>query len=576
MQANRSFLWFGRAASAAEFEQIFRLNHRTFAEEIPQHPPHGDGRLIDKFHAENDYLICKDNEDVVGMIALRARRPFSLDAKLADLDRYLPPDRSVCEIRLLAVCPGYRHSRVLPGLVRELARLCRERGHDYAVISGTTRQAKLYEHLGFTPFGPLTGKPGAYYQPMAITLERFCSRVSWLAWSDDALDAVSATPMCLTPGPAQVHPEVIAALATVPKPHRSRAVATTIEDCRRRLIGLTRADDVQILLGSGTLANDAIAQQLRLAGTTGVILANGEFGDRLIDHARRAGLAFLVCRAKRGTPFDYSAIRTRILKHGRPRWLWMAHCETSTGVLNDLAAFKALAREFAAEAVIDCVSSIGNVELDLTDVGYASGVSGKGLASLPGLAFVFHKRKALRSGPMVPRYLDLRLYAQSGSVPFTHSSNLLSALAAALHRFDPADFARRRTLSLAVRAAVKDRGFAIVDNGTSIAPFVVTIALPPHTPATELGTAMLARGYQISFESRYLKARNWVQIAWMGAADHADVLSAIDAMADARAEVGADARRAPIHVVPLAAVRQPRRIAPQGSAKPVRLAEARR
>ena len=45
------------ARTEAEFEQIFRLNHATFAIELPQHPPLADGRLIDRFHARNTYVI---------------------------------------------------------------------------------------------------------------------------------------------------------------------------------------------------------------------------------------------------------------------------------------------------------------------------------------------------------------------------------------------------------------------------------------------------------------------------------------------------------------------------------------
>jgi len=45
------------AATADEFEQIHRLNYQTFVGEIPQHSPNPEGRLVDKFHAENTYLI---------------------------------------------------------------------------------------------------------------------------------------------------------------------------------------------------------------------------------------------------------------------------------------------------------------------------------------------------------------------------------------------------------------------------------------------------------------------------------------------------------------------------------------
>ena len=48
---------FGVADRSAEYEAIFRLNHATFAGEIPQHPAQPDGRLVDRFHAENEYVI---------------------------------------------------------------------------------------------------------------------------------------------------------------------------------------------------------------------------------------------------------------------------------------------------------------------------------------------------------------------------------------------------------------------------------------------------------------------------------------------------------------------------------------
>ncbi len=530
MSEKRPHLWFGPATRDDEFEQIFRLNHQTFSAEIPQHAARKDGRLVDRFHSENEYVICKDNEDVVGMIALRARRPFSLDEKLPDLDRYLPPNRSLCEIRLLAVRPGYRQGCVLPGLVRELARVCRQRGHEYAVISGTTRQLKLYAHLGFESFGPLVGKPGACYQPMGIAIERFSSKVAWLDSPLDTQPAQAGTPKCLLPGPVHIHPEILAALAGPPKSHRSPETANLLQNCRKRLLRMTRAEDVQVLLGSGTLANDAIAQQLRVAGGPGVIFSNGEFGERLIDHARRAGLQFTICRAKWGKSFNRDAMRDRIGVNTKPRWLWMAHCETSTGVLNDLPAFRGLAREIGADVVLDCISTIGNVDLDLSEVAYASGVSGKGLAALSGLAFVFHGRDGLRSGPLLPRYLDLAYYAANGSMPFSQSSNLLAALDAALVHFDAGSFERRAQTSVMVRAEIEAHGMQIVDDGASSAPFVVTIALPESISAGEVGEAMRARGYQIAFESGYLRTRNWIQIAWMGCIDKSDVLAAVTAL----------------------------------------------
>ena len=167
-----SHLTFRIATEPGEFEQIHRLNYETFVEEIPQHPDNPDRRLVDKFDAENTYVIALDGQTLVGMLAARDRRPFSLDQKLPGLDTYLPDHRRPCEIRLLAVRPGWRNRDVLPGLLRFMGPYCEERGYDLLIMSGTTRQARLYAHIGFAPFGPLVGSGDVLFQPMYLTLER--------------------------------------------------------------------------------------------------------------------------------------------------------------------------------------------------------------------------------------------------------------------------------------------------------------------------------------------------------------------------------------------------------------------
>jgi len=178
-QTGRS-LEFKIATDDWEFEQIHRLNYQTFVEEIPQHQRNPDGRLVDKFHAENTYLICLCGRELAGMMTMRGQRPFSLDQKLPNLDAYLPPARSICEIRLLAVARAYRSTQVFPGLMTLLARHGIAQGYNLAIISGTVRQLKLYAHIGFVQFGPRVGTAKALYQPMYLTLERFAERMGAL------------------------------------------------------------------------------------------------------------------------------------------------------------------------------------------------------------------------------------------------------------------------------------------------------------------------------------------------------------------------------------------------------------
>lgn len=171
---NNPRLRFKTADSPGEYDQIYQLNYETFVEEIPQHHENPDRRLIDKFNDENTYFICLDEHDkLAGMLCVRDRRPFSLDAKVANLDSLIPIKGALCEVRLLSVRKEYRHTRVLAGLLEQLYHFGETKNYQGALISGTTRQEKLYRHLGFTPFAPPVGPAEAQYIPMFITIESF-------------------------------------------------------------------------------------------------------------------------------------------------------------------------------------------------------------------------------------------------------------------------------------------------------------------------------------------------------------------------------------------------------------------
>jgi hypothetical protein len=179
------------ATEPDEFEQIHRLNYQAFVEEIPQHPPNDERRLVDRFHAENRYVIGLEGERVVAMLALRDQRPFSLDFKVENLDQYLPPHQHLGEVRLLYITPPYRHPATFRDLLIAAAADSLPRGWDLAVISGTTRQARLYRHLGFVPFGPLVGQPGAQFQPMYWTLATLRHHLPWLTTVASPAEAVT-------------------------------------------------------------------------------------------------------------------------------------------------------------------------------------------------------------------------------------------------------------------------------------------------------------------------------------------------------------------------------------------------
>jgi len=529
MTSNPS-LTFKVATEEWEFEAIHHLNYQTFVEEIPQHQINTEQRLVDKFHEENTYVICLDGRRLAGMAALRGKRPFSLDEKLPALDQYLPQGRRVCEIRLLAVDKNYRNGAVLPGLVGLIEKYGRERGYDTAIISGTTRQLRLYRHLGFVPFGPMVGKTGALYQPMMLTYETFTSKAgpALSEWRDPSM---KSSPVNFLPGPVALHPSVLNAFSQSPVSHRSKAFLAEFELVRGRLRSLVNVSQVEIMLGSGTLANDAIAGQLSLLRRPGIILTNGEFGERLVDQARRFNLTFQHRAKEWGESFAAEEVGGILERHPDAAWMWTVHCETSTGVLNDIDMLQELCSRRGIHLCLDCVSTIGTVAVELSRVYLASGVSGKGLGSLAGLAMVFYNHSLTSAPDRLPRYLDLGYYAEHDGVPFTHSSNLLRALQTALERIERIDaFARRQRMSEWLRGELRKRGFHIVASEVPTSPAVVTVALGKAFTTEKIGRKLEEAGFQLSYRSEYLRRLNWIQICLMGECRRRDLNRMLEAL----------------------------------------------
>lgn len=505
-----------------EKEAIRALNYRTFVGEIPQHSPNDEQALTDRFDAENDYVVAvdPDRRRLLGMVAYRDRRPFSLDAKLDDVDSLIPAGYAACEIRLLAVEPGVRRGPVAAGLIAAVARHARSRGRDLALISATTRQIRLYRHLGFESFGKLVGTTQARFQPMYLTLERFLDAES----RSDALQAASPGTAGrkgeggnFLPGPVEVSTAVEAAFGAASVSHRGELFSRELGQLRRRLCRAFRARDVQVLTGGGTLANDVVAGQLSLMNESGLVLVNGEFGRRLAAQARGARLDFATIAIPEGEAFGRDEVAAALDRHPGAAWLWVVHGETSTGVLNDLEACRRLCAGRGIRLCLDVVSTIGTVPLDLTDVFLATASSGKGLASRAGLALVFHGEAPLRSDGRLPAVLDLELYQRADGVPFTIASQPVEALSAALDSRDlPARYRALERWSQETRLRLEKAGVKIVAPAAQAMPAVVSVVLPRASDSISVGEALEARGVQSSYRSRYLRERNWIQVCMMG------------------------------------------------------------
>jgi aspartate aminotransferase-like enzyme/GNAT superfamily N-acetyltransferase len=511
-------LVFNIASEPWEFEKIHELNYQTFVDEIPQHQCNQNKQLVDKFHVENTYFICTKEQELLGMLALRGKRPFSLDLKLDHLNEYLPPFNAVCEIRLLAVKKEYRRSAIFSGILKHAFSWGIHQGYDLAVISGTTRQLKLYTHLGFKPFGPLVGEHDARFQPMyldftnAMALKRQ-SRLFQMK-HNSTLDRLCFNYL---PGPVTIPNSVVKANSAEPCSHRGKQFVEDLTQVRHELCARVNGSNVQLITGSGTLANDVTAAHLAHSPGKGIVVVNGEFGERLGDHAARFDLDFEVLDVTEGKAVEIKDLEQQIRRIAGVDWVWTVHCETSTGVLNDISALAALCRSQGIKLCVDAISTIGGCPVDLDGVYMATAVSGKGIGSIPGLAMVFYQDIVLDHKQRLPRYMDLAYYEQKSGVPFTISSNAVYALKAALSGRDwECGFANIRQWSETLCQAVEELGLSIAANKACRAPHITTIKLPQTITSTVLGEALEQEGIMIHYLSEYLVKRNLIQVCFMG------------------------------------------------------------
>jgi aspartate aminotransferase-like enzyme len=310
----------------------------------------------------------------------------------------------------------------------------------------------------------------------------------------------------LSTGPVRITPEVKKALGASPIAHRTKEFSTLYRETSDLLIHEYKVRHCYFLTGSGTLANEVMLHQLKQKGK-GLILSNGEFGERLIDQASRISLDFVFHKIGWGEIFDIALIRQLIIENGA-RWISFTHCETSTGVVNDLNRLLAIARENQCECYVDCMSTIGTQPLDLSGVTMATASSGKGLASIPGLALIFSNIDPQPS-PGIPSYLDLGQYFAKSGVPFTISSNLVEALNVSIRQKLSAQhynlIARYQNL------------IANMLQQSSLAPFSqrqsFVFTLIPHENYLPMLDQFRENELVVSFESEYLRKRKWIQLA---------------------------------------------------------------
>lgn len=312
----------------------------------------------------------------------------------------------------------------------------------------------------------------------------------------------------LSTGPVLITPAVKAALANDPVSHRSAPFLDLYGATIDLLCQSFNVRHTFLLTGSGTLANEAMLHQVMQLPGKGLILANGEFGSRLISQAQRIGLEFDTHSLPWGEAFQLAEIE-KLLAHQSPSWIALTHCETSTGVVNDLDGIANLANSYGCSCFADCMSTVGTRPIDLSKMAMATASSGKGLASIPGLAIVFSNIEP-ESNSQIPSYIDLGDYAGKGGIPYTISSNQVSALFVSLNeKLVKEQYSLLEKYREKISSFLRQAHLAPFDHSQS---FVFTL-VPPAEEYNDVLEQLSRSGLTVSYESDYLKKRRWIQVA---------------------------------------------------------------
>jgi aspartate aminotransferase-like enzyme len=534
---------FKQADTPGEFAQIHSLNYRTFVGEIPQHADPGTGRLIDKFHGKNTYQIVLRAGRVVGMVSAHGQPPFSVADRLPDPSILSRPGTRPLEVRLLAIEPGERNSTLFLGLIYALYDYAESNGYTHLFISGFEKRLDMYERIGFEALGPAVPSGNASFVPMVLPVDRLPARMrrvkqQWQAhlervgkrdnageWDDHAPQGERGE-VCLLPGPVTIAPAVRAAFHEPPMYHRGPEFIDRFMNVRRTLGAMVGGRSVAILNGSGTLANEAVAATLAATPTRGrgVLLINGEFGQRLAQQAIRFGLRPRHLSWPWGKPWDLDEVAAALAAETEGSWIWGVHLESSTGVLNDLAGLLRVAKSHGVKVCMDCISSLGAVPLDLRDVYLATGATGKSLGAIAGAALLFTGKEAVAQvdRERVPSYFDLAAAMDSEGPCYTFPSATLRALEVALAEYDTPEKARNTyqryaALGVYVRQELRRLGLEPLAQEDCACPVVTTFAPPSSESASSFVTRCRRWGFAIGGQSSYLAKRRLVQIATMGA-----------------------------------------------------------
>jgi aspartate aminotransferase-like enzyme len=243
----------------------------------------------------------------------------------------------------------------------------------------------------------------------------------------------------LTPGPTPVLPKALHAMLGADMHHRTqdfRNVFLAVLSDLKLVMGT--AHDVLVLVASGTGAMEASVTNCFSPGDRVIVCTAGKFGERWVEMTRAFGLDVTVLEAPYGKAVQASTLEKALTPS--VKGVFVQASETSTGAAHDVRAMGEAVKKTSAIFVVDAITGLGTMplDIDLWGLDIVIGGSQKAFMVPPGLAFLSISPKAwaqMETAKLPRYYFNLKRekkYAASGESAWTASTALMLALNEAL------------------------------------------------------------------------------------------------------------------------------------------------
>ncbi len=343
----------------------------------------------------------------------------------------------------------------------------------------------------------------------------------------------------LTPGPTPLLPRALHAMMASDIHHRTQDF---IKLYPRVLSDLKEVygtkNDVLIVVSSGTGALEASVSNFFSEGDKVIVLSAGKFGERWDEIAKAFGLNAVTLKAEYGDCVSPARVADALTANPDAKGVFVQASETSTGAAHDVKAIAELCKPTEALCVVDAITGLGTMPLDIDGWGLDVVIGGSQKAFMipPGLAFLSVSPKAWQHGETatLPRlYFDLKKekkMADKGESSWTPNVSHILALAEALEYIKQLGMDKlvdnAQLLARATREAALALGLELFSPG-SPSSSVTAISAPDG-----MDSGVIVKGFRNQFGSIIANGQGTMKgkifrIAHLGYFDFADLFAMV-------------------------------------------------